>query len=109
MEAMPLAVRRRIIHLYEHGKATSEIAMALGYCVAAVRRVRRRFRECGTLTPQTHLQGTKGRFTSQRQQQLRELLAAKPDATPDVAPDATLDVALVELYEPVGGYTLYAC
>lgn len=55
--------------------------MALGYCVAAVRRIRQRFRERGTLTPQTHLRGAKGRFTSQRQQQLRALLAAKPDAT----------------------------
>ncbi len=74
-------MRRRIIYLYEHGKATREIAAALGYCVAAVRRIRQPFRERGTLVPPTHLRGGQGRFTPRRQHQLRELLVRQSDAT----------------------------
>ena len=54
MRAIPLPVRRRILQLYERGKSTREIAEFLGFCVAAVRRVRQQFRQRGTLQPQTH-------------------------------------------------------
>ena len=81
MEAIPVSVRKRIIALYEQGKSTEQIASALGYCVAAVRRVRQHFRERGTLVPQTHLCGAKGQFTAERQTRVRELVAQKPDAT----------------------------
>jgi len=46
-----------------------------------VRRGRQHLRERGTLVPQTHKRGRKGKFTPQRQQRLRDLVAAKPDAT----------------------------
>ena len=81
MEAIPVPIRRRIIVLYERGKSTGEIAEGNGYCVAAVRRVRQHLRERGTLEPQIHKRGRKGKFTPQRQQRLRELVAARPDAT----------------------------
>ena len=81
MEAIPVEVRKRIIVLYERGKQTGEIADGLGYCVAAVRRVRQHLRQRGTLVPQTHRRGRKGKFTAERQQRLRELVAQKPDAT----------------------------
>jgi transposase len=81
MEAIPVPTRERIIKLYSENETTAEIADRLGYCVAAVRRVRQRFQERGTLQPQTHRSGRKGQFTDRRQQQLRELIAAKPDAT----------------------------
>ena len=81
MEAIPVPTRERIIKLYEQNETTEEIADRLGYCVAAVRRVRQHFQERGTLQPQTHRSGRKGKFTNERQQQLRELIAAKPDAT----------------------------
>ncbi len=81
MEAIPVGIRKRIIALYKQDKSTKQIAEALGYCVAAVRRVRQHFRERGTLAPQTHLCGAKGQFTSVRQARVRELVAQKPDAT----------------------------
>jgi transposase len=81
MEAIPVPTRERIIKYYAENETTEEIADRLGYCVAAVRRVRQHFQERGTLQPQTHRCGRKGKFTDQRQRQLREFIAAKPDAT----------------------------
>ena len=81
MEAIPLVMRQRIMALYEQKKSTQEISAALGYCQAAVRRVRQHFRERGTLVPQMHLCGAKGNFTPQRQAKVRDLLLAKPDST----------------------------
>lgn len=81
MKAIPLAVRERIIHLYDQGKGTKEIASALGYCVAAVRRVRQNFKRRGTLKPQTHQCGRKTLLTAARQARLQAILAQHPDAT----------------------------
>lgn len=44
MKAIPVSVRERILQLHEQGKATAEIPVGFGYCVAAVRRVRRHFK-----------------------------------------------------------------
>ena len=81
MEAIPVEIRKRIIVLYERGKQTGEIADGIGYCVAAVRRVRQHLRERGTLQPQTHRGGRKGKFTAECQRRLRDLVAQRPDAT----------------------------
>lgn len=81
MKAIPVAVRERILHLYGQGKDTREIAASLGYCVAAVRRVRQQFQERGTLEPQTHLCGRKTLLTTRRKKRLEKLVARQPDAT----------------------------
>jgi transposase len=81
MRAIPLPARERIIRLYEQGKITREIAEYLGFCVAAVRRVRQQFRQRGTLQPQTHLCGRKTLLTAARQARLQRLVEAQPDAT----------------------------
>lgn len=81
MRAIPLPVRERIIHLYEQGKSTVEIAEFSGFCVAAVRRVRQHFKTRGTLEPQTHLCGRKTLLTARRKTRLQKLVAAQPDAT----------------------------
>jgi transposase len=81
MRAIPVPVRERILQLYERGKSTREIAEFLGFCLAAVRRVRQQFKERGTLKPQTHLCGRTTLLTSERQERLQKLLAEKPDAT----------------------------
>lgn len=94
MEAIPVPIRQRIIVLYERGKSTGQIAEGIGYCVAAVRRVRQHLRERGTLRPQTHKRGRKGRFTPERQQRLRDLVAQKPDATlEELIEEMDVDVA----------------
>ena len=81
MKAIPVALRERIIKLYDQGKVTAEIAASLGYCVAAVRRVRQHFQTRGTLEPQTHLCGRKTLLTAARKARLLGLLERRPDAT----------------------------
>ncbi len=81
MRAIPVPMRKRILQLYEKGKSTREISEFLGFCVAAVRRVRQRFRQRGTLEPQTHLCGRKTLLTEERKERLRRLLSQQPDAT----------------------------
>ena len=81
MKAIPVAVRERIVQLYDKGKSTREIAEAFGFCVAAVRRVRQQFKARGTLEPQTHLCGRNTLLTEGRKERLQKLLAERPDAT----------------------------
>ena len=81
MRAIPVVVRERILKLYESGKSTREIATSLGYCVAAVRRVRQHFQQRGTLEPQTHLSGRKTMLTPARKSRLLALLGQQPDVT----------------------------
>lgn len=81
MTPIPVPVRQRILHLYDRGKSTHEIAQFCGYCVAAVRRVRQQFQQRGTLEPRTHRSGRRTLLTGERQQRLEQLLAEHPDAT----------------------------
>jgi transposase len=81
MKAIPVAVRERILKLYDQGKSTDEIAASFGYCLAAVRRVRQHFKARGTLEPQTHRCGRKSLLTEARKTRLQQLLARQPDAT----------------------------
>jgi transposase len=81
MKAIPVPVRERILHLYDQGKSTGEIAASLGYCVAAVRRVRQQFKARGTLVPQTQRWGRKTLLTPRRRERLHKLVAQQPDAT----------------------------
>jgi transposase len=66
MRAIPLTVRERIVQLYGWGSSTREIAGFLGFCLAAVRRVRQYYRERGTIQPQTHLCGRGTLLTAER-------------------------------------------
>src|SRR5512137_187212 len=81
MKAIPVPVRERILNLYDRGKSTREIAASLGYCVAAVRRVRQHFQARGTLEPQTHRYGRKTLLTARRRDRLQALVVRQPDAT----------------------------
>src|ERR1035437_521214 len=81
MKSIPVAMRERMLDLYDQGKSTTEIAAFCGFCVAAVRRVRQHFKARGTLEPQTHLCGRKTLLTTQRKAQLQKLVTDQPDAT----------------------------
>ena len=81
MKAMPVAVRERIVRLYEEGRGTAEIAAFCGCCVAAVRRVRQQFKARGTLEPRTHRCGRKTLTNPERRARLQERIAQEPDAT----------------------------
>ena len=103
MKPIPVAVRERIIQLYDQGKGTTEIAASFGYCVAAVRRVRQHYQARGTLKPQTHRCGRKTLLTDARKARLLQLLERRPDATlaelgaPFKRPTSTLDLWLTRL------------
>jgi transposase len=103
MKAIPVAVRERIIQLYDQGKGTAEIAASFGYCGAAVRRVRQHYQARGTLQPQTHRCGRKTLLTDARKVRLLQLLEQRPDATlaelaaPFKRPTSTLDLWLARL------------
>jgi transposase len=103
MKAIPVPVRERILHLYEQGKSTGEIAASLGSCVAAVRRVRQHFKARGTLEPQTHRCGRKTLLTARCRERLQTLVARHPDATlaelgaPFKRPTSTMDLWLHRL------------
>ena len=81
MKPIPVPIRERILKLYERGQGTAEIASVMGYCVAAVRRVRQQFKVRRTLAPQTHLCGRKTLLTEPRKTRLQKLVAERPDAT----------------------------
>jgi transposase len=81
MKAIPVPVRERILLLYDQGKSTADIAASLGYCVAAVRRVRQHFKARRTLAPQTHRCGRKTLLTARRRNRLQTLVGQRPDAT----------------------------
>lgn len=81
VKAIPLSTRQRILELYDQGKSTRDISEYLGFCVAAVRRVRQQFQERRTLEPRTHLCGRKTLLTAQRKRRLEKLLTKRPDAT----------------------------
>ena len=81
MTPIPVPMRRRILHLYEKGKSTREIAQVFGFCVAAVRRVRQQFQQRGTLEPRTRRSGRRALLTEERKQRLEKLLSEQPDAT----------------------------
>ena len=81
MEPYPKRLRMRIIELYEQGKPTHEIAEALGTCRSGTRRVRQYQRERQTLEPLRGKTGPKSGLTEKLGEQLREAVAADPDAT----------------------------
>ena len=103
MQAIPVAVRERILKLYDQGRGTAEIAAGFGYCVAAVRRVRQHFKARGTLAPQTHRCGRKTLLTKSCKARLLALLERRPDATlaelgaPLERPTSTIDLWLTRL------------
>jgi transposase len=100
MTPIPVEVRKRIIALYERGKGTAAIADALGYCAAAVRRVRQHLRERGTLEPATHRCGRRGRFTPEVGAELQRLHDARADATLAELADALADGPLALSVSP---------
>jgi transposase len=74
-------VRQRIIELYDQDYSTSEIAEFFGVCESGVRRVRQRLRERGTLEPLPRTCGRRPMMTADIERQIRQQIAARPDAT----------------------------
>src|SRR4029079_341765 len=81
MEAFSLAVRRRIIELFQSGLEGDDVAGIMACSPAAARRIWQRYREEGRAAPRPHAGGHTPRLDDERKKQLlAELVAHKPDA-----------------------------
>ena len=81
MEAFSMAVRRRIIQLFQSGLEGDDVAEIMACSPAGARRVWQRYREEGRIGPRPHAGGHKPKIDpQQRKQILSELVAQKPDA-----------------------------
>ena len=81
MEPFSLAVRQRIIALFQSGLEGDDVAEVMACSPAGARRVWQRYREEGRIEPRPHGGGHTPRLSDeQKQQALAELLAARPDA-----------------------------
>jgi len=81
MEAFSLAVRRRIIELFQSGLEGDDVAEIMACSPAAARRIWQRYREEGLVGPRPHAGGHTPKLEEQQKKQvLSELVAQKPDA-----------------------------
>jgi transposase len=81
MEAFSVAVRRRIIELFQSGLEGDDVAEIMACSPAAARRIWQRYREEGLVGPRPHAGGHTPKLgDEQKKQVLAELVAQKPDA-----------------------------
>ena len=81
MEAFSLAVRRRIIELFQSGLEGDDVAGIMACSPAAARRIWQRYREEGLVGPRPHAGGHVPKLgDEQKKQILSELVTEKPDA-----------------------------
>jgi transposase len=81
MEALSLAVRRRIVELFQSGLEGDDVAEVMACSPAAARRVWQRYREERVIEPRRHGGGHVPQLSDeQKKQVLGELVAQKPDA-----------------------------
>lgn len=80
-EALLLAVRRRIIELFQTGLEGDDVGEIMACSPAAARRVWQRYREDGGIEPRPHGGGHAPKLSDeQKRQVLGELVAQRPDA-----------------------------
>jgi transposase len=80
MEALTLAVRRRIIELFQSGLEGDDVAEIMACSPAAARRIWQRYREEGLVAPRPHAGGHTPKLDAEQKQVLAELVAQQPDA-----------------------------
>jgi transposase len=81
MEAFSLAVRRRIIQLFQTGLEGDDVAQVMACSPAAARRIWQRYREQGVVEPRPHGGGHTPKLDDeQKKKVLGELVAQRPDA-----------------------------
>ena len=79
-KALSLDLRERIVAAYESGEGTgAEVARRFRVSVGLVNKLLRQHRRTGDLRPRYYRCGAKPRITAAHQQQMRQLLARKPD------------------------------
>ncbi len=81
MEAFSLAMRRRIIELFQSGLEGDDVAQIMACSPAAARRIWQRYREEGRVGPRPHGGGHTPKLNDeQKKRLLGELVKHKPDA-----------------------------
>jgi transposase len=81
MQPLTLAVRRRIIELFQSGLEGDDVAEIMACSPAAARRVWQRYREEGRIEPRPHGGGHTPKLTNvHKKEVLDELVKQKPDA-----------------------------
>ena len=82
MKTISLDLRERILATYDQGEETREtVARRFRVSVGMVKKLLQQRRRIGDLRPQHHRSGSKPRIVASHRQQLRTLLARKPDLT----------------------------
>lgn len=82
MKTISLDLRERILATYDQGEETREgVARRFRVSVGMVKKLLQQRRRIGDLRPQHHRSGCKPRIVASHRQQLRTLLARKPDLT----------------------------
>lgn len=82
MKTISLDLRERILATYDQGGETREtVARRFRVSVGMVKKLLQQRRRIGDLRPQHHRSGRKPRIVASHRQQLRALLAKKPDLT----------------------------
>lgn len=83
MKPISIAIRRRIIALYDQDWSTAQIAAAVGHSESGVRRIRQRYRERQSLEPLPGGSGPPIKASKDDLQRLRDLVDAHRDSTLD--------------------------
>ena len=80
--AYSMDLRRAVSAAHEEGGSSKEVAEQFGCCPAWVRRLSQRLRQTGTLEARPTARHTSSRtYDEADDQKIRELIAARPDAT----------------------------
>ena len=81
MEAFSLAVRRKIVELFQSGLQGDDVAQIMACSSAGARRIWQRYREEGLIDPRPHAGGHTPKLNDQQKKQiLGELITQNPDA-----------------------------
>jgi transposase len=82
MKTISLDLRERILATYDQGEETREtVARRFRVSIGMVKKLLQQRRRIGDLRPQHHRSGSKPRIVASHRQQMRTLLARKPDLT----------------------------
>ena len=82
MKTISLDLRERILATYDQGEETREtVARRFRVSLGMVKKLLQQRRQLGDLRPQHHRSGRKPRIMASHRQQMRTLLARKPDLT----------------------------
>lgn len=87
--AYSMDLRRAVFAAHEESGSSKEVAEQFGCCESWVRRLSQCLRETGTLEPKSTARHTSSRtYDEADDQKIRELMAARPDATLQEVVDA---------------------